>query len=157
MARTETPQVLLTLGYEGLDIESFVAKLRDTDTRALADVRKNPVSRKKGFSKRALSERLAVAGIEYRHFAALGVPSQNRRDLDPSRPETYTALFDYYETEILPAAAESLDALQQLLQFHGRVALMCFEADPDFCHRSRLADILAHGIRGAEPASVVHL
>ena len=44
---------LFTLGYEGLDIDAFVARVRDAGIRVIVDVRELPLSRKKGFSKSA--------------------------------------------------------------------------------------------------------
>jgi uncharacterized protein (DUF488 family) len=56
---------LLTIGYEGRTIEEFVGELLAGSVETLIDVRELPLSRKRGFSKRALSTELAAAGIEY--------------------------------------------------------------------------------------------
>lgn len=48
----------------------------------LVDVRLNPISRKKGFSKSSLQQALGAARIEYRHERQLGNPKSNR---DPFR------------------------------------------------------------------------
>nr|WP_305120740.1 helix-turn-helix domain-containing protein [Streptomyces sp. BpilaLS-43] len=45
---------LWSAGYEGRDIESFVASLVDSRISVVADVRLTPISRKKGFSKTRL-------------------------------------------------------------------------------------------------------
>jgi uncharacterized protein (DUF488 family) len=49
---------LYTFGYEGLDIETFMARVQQTEMRSIVDVRELPLSRKKGFSKSAFRERL---------------------------------------------------------------------------------------------------
>ena len=45
--------VLFTLGYEGLRLEDWLARLRAHAVAAVCDVRRNPVSRKPGFSRRS--------------------------------------------------------------------------------------------------------
>jgi transcriptional regulator with XRE-family HTH domain len=65
---------LWSAGYEGRDIDSFVALLVDSRIGVVADVRLTPISRKKGFSKTRLGEALAEAGIEYTHLRGLGNP-----------------------------------------------------------------------------------
>lgn len=64
-----------TIGYEGTDIERFVQTLKAVGIEVLADVRAVALSRKKGFSKTALRNNLAEAGIEYIHLNALGTRS----------------------------------------------------------------------------------
>jgi len=65
---------LLTIGYEGAVIEDFCATLKAAAVRTLVDVRALPVSRKRGFSKTALGQACAAAGIAYLHLSALGNP-----------------------------------------------------------------------------------
>ena len=72
---------LHTLGYSGFIPETFVAKLQSAGIEVLIDVRRNPVSRKKGFSKASLAEFLTDRGIEYVHLPALGVPESLREEL----------------------------------------------------------------------------
>jgi uncharacterized protein (DUF488 family) len=55
---------LYTIGYEGTDIDRFVATLKAVGVQLLADVRALPLSRKRGFSKNgAASKSLAVVVI----------------------------------------------------------------------------------------------
>ena len=65
----------------------------------LCDVRKNPLSRKYGFSKSTLSETLNKLGIEYTHLGALGIASEKRQYLNAQ--SDYDRLFDEYENTIL--------------------------------------------------------
>ena len=70
--------VVYTIGYEGTDIDRFVATLKAVGVRRLADVRALPLSRKKGFSKNKLAERLQTEGIDYLPFRQLGDPKPGR-------------------------------------------------------------------------------
>lgn len=72
---TQVPAVtpgLWSAGYEGRDIDSFVAALVDSHIGVVADVRLTPISRKKGFSKTRLGDALAEAGIKYTHLRGPG-------------------------------------------------------------------------------------
>lgn len=130
--------VIFTIGYEGTQIEQFTEELISNKVHALIDVRKNAISRKKGFSKKRLSEKMTAVGIEYIHMPELGIPSSLRKGLDVSRPETYADLFNYYDESILPQAADSVFRIMKLAKEKGSVALTCFESDYRFCHRSRI-------------------
>jgi uncharacterized protein (DUF488 family) len=65
---------LFTLGYEGLTIEVFIARLQAAQVKTVVDVRELPLSRKKGFSKSAFCSVLSTHGIAYLHVPALGCP-----------------------------------------------------------------------------------
>jgi len=62
--------------------------------------------------------------------------------MDLSRPGARAALFRRYESELLPAAAESQERVSQMLQDRPS-ALLCFEARPADCHRGTLARVVA--------------
>ena len=124
---------LFTIGYEGRSIEDYMDLLADSQVKVLCDVRKNPISRKPGFSKNRLRENCESRGIEYRHFPDLGVDSERRKHLDSD--EAYVALFRFYELNILKQAADCLTEIFNLLKDEGNVALTCFEINADYCHR----------------------
>jgi uncharacterized protein (DUF488 family) len=69
---------LFTIGYERAAISDLIATLREVGVGALIDVRDLPVSRKRGFSKRALGQRLEEVGIRYIHLRDLGGPKPGR-------------------------------------------------------------------------------
>ena len=69
---------LFTLGYEGLTIEAFIARLQAAQVKTVVDVRELPLSRKKGFSKSAFCAALSAHGIAYLHAPALGCPKPIR-------------------------------------------------------------------------------
>src|SRR5260221_8535246 len=70
---------LYTFGYEGLDLNTFIDRLKEAGVRQVVDVREHPLSRKKGFSKNALSAVLLAHGIEYLSMTALGCPRAIRQ------------------------------------------------------------------------------
>jgi uncharacterized protein (DUF488 family) len=134
---SETDKVLFTIGYEGSSIDNFLNRLIRNDVKVLCDVRRNPVSRKYGFSKQVLSQTLQKIGIEYVHMPELGISSDHRQKL--TSHEAYRILFHEYDKSILGEEAQSLGALENLLDFKERVAITCFEAEHVKCHRSRIA------------------
>ncbi|MFJ2893871.1 DUF488 family protein [Streptomyces sp. NPDC087218] len=128
---TVTPG-LWSAGYEGRDIESFIASLVDSRVSVVADVRLTPISRKKGFSKTRLGDALAEAGIEYTHLRGLGNPKDNREPFWDGRVEVGRARFrGLLRSE---EAQADLDRLAGHAQ-QSRVAVLCFEKDESRCHR----------------------
>ena len=67
-----------TIGYEGADLSDFISSVSEAGIKTLVDVRDRAQSRKKGFSKTALSEALNAAGIDYLHLRELGDPKEGR-------------------------------------------------------------------------------
>ena len=53
---------IFTFGYEALSLNNFIARLKEAGVETVIDVRANPLSRKRGFSKCALSAALDNAG-----------------------------------------------------------------------------------------------
>jgi uncharacterized protein (DUF488 family) len=128
-----------TIGYESTDIERFVQTLQAVGVEILADVRAVALSRKKGFSKTALRNRLAEAGIEYVHFNALGDPKQGR---EAARAGKYEQFRNIYLKHL-----ESDEAQKALMELQLKVrdkptCLLCFERDPIVCHRSIVTQAL---------------
>ncbi|MEW2608871.1 DUF488 family protein [Streptomyces sp. NPDC047880] len=123
---------LWSAGYEGRDIDSFVASLLDSRIDVVADVRLTPISRKKGFSKTRLGEALAEAGIEYTHLRGLGNPKDNRAPFWDGRLNVGRARFrGVLRSE---EAQSDLDRLAEHAR-QSRVAVLCFEKDESRCHR----------------------
>lgn len=128
---------LYTIGYEGLDQGSFLAWLRQYRIDVIADVRKLPLSRKKGFSKNSLKEALHSNNIEYYNFNGLGASKDLRNDLIASGD--YRVFFREYKKTIVDNG-EQLDEIRNMIDDGKTVALLCFEQDPHKCHRSVVAD-----------------
>jgi signal transduction histidine kinase len=144
---------LFTLGYEGLSLDAYLTLLLSHEVRLLVNVRRNPFSRKFGFTRARLAQALYEVGIAYLHLPALGVPPDLRRELETE--EAYRALFAHYATDLLPRETESIEQLAALIAEQRRVALTCFEADPGHCHRAVLAAYLQQ--QGYIEAPIVHL
>jgi uncharacterized protein (DUF488 family) len=70
---------LYTLGYQGVDVSTYVEKLKAVGVGVVADVRETPWSHKRGFCKNILSSELSKAGIDYIHLKSAGNPKENRR------------------------------------------------------------------------------
>lgn len=130
---------LFTIGYEGRSLEAFINTLIQNDIRLLCDVRRNPLSRKFGFSKGKLQHILGTIGIEYVHIPEVGIDSSKRTTLKSF--EDYELLFSDYEANI-PMIKGDLDRIASLLYYHKRIALMCYEKEPRFCHRHIIRDYI---------------
>lgn len=127
---------LASIGYEGRSLENYLNALIRDGITVLCDVRKNPVSRKYGFSKATLEAACKGIDIEYRHYPQLGIPSEERRELNCQAD--YDQLFDWYEKTVLPQQANIVSELSNLVSTGCGVALTCFEANPAQCHRTRV-------------------
>ena len=132
---------LLSIGYEGKSIECFMNVLLKNGVKVLCDVRRNPLSRKYGFSRKSLKHIAESVGILYVHVPELGIDSEDRQSL--VTPEDYRALFDEYR-ESLFSKTLFLQQVYQLINNNNRVALMCYEQDPNFCHRTVVKDYLTN-------------
>ena len=130
---------LWTIGYEGRTLPEFLDVLREAGVSLVCDVRRNPISRKKGFSKGALKRALEGVDIRYEHLPELGIASARRKNI--RTPAQKAALFASYEREDLPRQKPALRKIAAWAR-GGRVALLCFERDPADCHRSRVAQAL---------------
>jgi uncharacterized protein YwgA len=135
----QTSQILFTIGYEGRTIEAFINSLIKNDIRLLCDVRKNPLSRKFGFSKAKLKHIVETVGIKYVHIPDLGIESDKRKTLKTDND--YQCLFSEY-AKTLSGFKTQLDGLYSLLCSDVRIALMCYEKDAVMCHRHIIRDYL---------------
>lgn len=132
-------QILFTIGYEAKSLEDFINQLIQNDIMVVCDVRRNPLSRKFGFSKSKLQHILETIGIRYVHIPELGIESQKRTHLNSG--EDYQNLFKEYE-DTLPDRKWYLDFIYSLLCENKRIALMCFEKEAFMCHRHIIRDYL---------------
>jgi uncharacterized protein YwgA/predicted DNA binding CopG/RHH family protein len=131
--------VLYTIGYEGISLEEYLNRLLKNDVKLLVDVRKNALSMKYGFSKSQLSKYCNNLGIEYVHIPEVGIESDKRQEL--SVQEDYDRLFENY-CNSLSSIKDFQFKIFELLKTKKRIALTCFEADINRCHRKHLAEAI---------------
>jgi len=127
---------VFTIGYEGLHIDDFVSLLSEHGVEIVVDIRELPLSRKPGFSKKALANVLSLSGLEYVHVVELGCPKPvrdgYRQDGDWKR----------YTTGFLNHLKSQRDAIAELASLvqSSTCALLCYEANFNLCHRSMVAE-----------------
>ncbi len=131
---------LFTIGYEGSRLADVVAALSDAGVTTLIDVREAPWSRRPEFAKRALGEAMAAAGIGYRHMKALGTPKSGR---DAARAGDIARFHAIFDAQLATEAAQIQLGEVAALVATERPCLMCYERDPERCHRSIVAAQLA--------------
>lgn len=145
---TDTGLRIWTIGYEGVTQPDLIAALTSAGVETLIDVRAVPLSRRPGFSKNVLAAGLKEAGIGYLLLKALGTPPEGR---EAARKGRHDILERVYAGQLeLPEAIAQSAQMQDEARVH-RSALLCFERDPNGCHRTILL------IAVAPTAEVVHL
>jgi transposase len=125
--------VVYTIGYEGKTPETLLAILKKHGIQQLVDVREIALSRKNGYAKSELSRFLRSNGIIYKHYPALGSPSEIRHKL--WKEGDYEKFFKEYSQALnRDESQEYLTDLEGLAHMR-RTVLMCFEHDVEKCHR----------------------
>lgn len=143
---------LFTIGYEKATPAAVLSELKKARVSLLVDTRAVAASRRPGFSKRQLAASLDDNGIAYLHLQKLGTPTEGR---EAARKGDLKTLWRIYNTHLkTPAAREAMDELLALVGSRQRICLLCFERDPDACHRSRIAEIV-HEKTGATVKNLI--
>ena len=152
MAASEHGVELFTLGYEGLTQDRYLDILQAHGVETLVDIRRIPMSRKPGFSKRRLSEACAIRRLVYRHMVDLGTPIDvlHAYRETHSHPNFVLGMSAYLDTK-----PDAVGALADLAK-QSVCCLMCVEADPNLCHRELVAERVQDRI-GTEVCRVVDL
>ena len=124
---------IYTIGYGSRSIEELVLLLQHYEIKFLIDIRSQPYSRfKPEFSREALEKRLKQYGIRYVFMG----------DTLGGRPTDSTCYVDgrvdYAKVCDKPFYQEGIKRLHSAWEKQVRVALMCSEAKPQNCHRSKL-------------------
>lgn len=136
-------QIVGTIGYEGATLDDFVATLTANRIGILVDIRDRAQSRRKGFSKSALSSAVQAHGIGYVHLRALGDPKPGR---EAARAGNWNLFLSIYNVVLeSPAAIAALKEAAHLSEANS-ICLMCFEKDYKDCHRNIVADIVAKAL-----------
>ncbi|WP_428407714.1 DUF488 family protein [Hyphococcus sp.] len=129
--------MLATIGYEGASLDDFIKTLLASNVEILIDVRERAQSRRKGFSKTALSTALTEAGIDYLHLRQLGDPKEGR---DAARSGDFKKFRKVY-SQVLKSEDAKL-AIQDILKILPKqnACLLCYERDHTTCHRKIITD-----------------
>lgn len=138
--RPVASSAVYTIGYEGCSVDRLLDALMHRGIQRIIDVRRNPVARRYGFHKGRLDSLCGKVGISYVHVPEVGIPSELRRNLEG--PDARAELFEKYDTELLPRQPEAIARIAGMMT-ELPSALMCMEADPAMCHRSRAARAVA--------------
>lgn len=139
---------IFTIGYEATTMPEFISALTAAGVERVIDVRALPLSRRPGFSKTPLRGALAEAGIDYVHLRALGTPAEGRAAARAGRHADLERIYAG-QLELPEAIAEG--AQMKALAEEKSSALLCFEREPEHCHRTLLLNAVA------PDADVVHL
>lgn len=129
---------LATIGYEHATPDAVLAELKSAKVAVLVDVRAVTSSRRPGFSKNQLTAELAERGIGYVHLRGLGTPKEGRQAVHAGHPEEMRRIYARHMKT--PEAKHDYEALLQLARGRKKLCLLCYEHDPDFCHRTILAE-----------------
>lgn len=128
---------LATVGYETDTQSGMIARLKAADVEMVVDVRAVASSRKAGFSKTLLANSLRAEGVDYLHLRDLGTPKPGR---DAARVGRVGEMREIFEAHLEEPAAVLALAQATALAKTKRIALLCYEDDPNCCHRRIVAD-----------------
>ena len=142
------PMHIFTIGYEGATQAQVIDALRGAGVTLLADIRAVPLSRRPGFSKNVLANGLREAGIDYVGLKALGTPPEGR---EAARRGDHARLARVYGGQLADPEAMLQGAKLRELAAERPTALLCFEREPQGCHRTLLIDAVM------PEATVTHL
>jgi uncharacterized protein (DUF488 family) len=138
---------IFTIGHGRRPARELVDCLHEAQVETLVDVRRYPASRRNPqFNQSTLMEKLAEAGIEYRHAVELG----GRRSNVPGE-ERFACLGAFAGYAAGMGAPEWQEALAGALNEPG-LCLMCAETPWQRCHRRLISELLV-----ARGGDVVHL
>ena len=142
---------LATIGYEGASVADFLDTLRSAEIELLVDVRAVAMSRRPGFAKSALAANLEGAGIGYLHLRKLGTPAEGRA---AARAGDHATMRTVFATQLATDEAQAeLATLAGLVESGRPVCIMCFEANPEHCHRT----LVARALKELMPLEIVDL
>jgi uncharacterized protein (DUF488 family) len=129
-----THSTIYSIGHGTKSIEEFIEELRSFNIDYLIDVRSVPFSRwASQFNQGVIEHWLKQAGIKYAYMGdAIGGRPLNDNCYDE---EGY---FDYKKMAMEAVFQKGLQRLVNANNKRCMVAVMCSEAEPSECHRSKL-------------------
>ncbi len=135
------PTAIYTIGYEGLSIDAFLSEIIKEGIRSIIDIRHRSFSRKYGFSGPRLEKRCSDFELEYHHFPEVGIPSNIRKQVTDR-----SALWNIYGVSVIPNVTETLNVIAKLCSQESSI-LLCFEKNPQDCHRHIVAEEISKRIK----------
>ena len=140
-------ETLYTIGFTKKNLPTFVELLRSANVTKLIDIRLRNTSQLAGYAKREdLAFVLDLCGITYEHVTELA-PSEEL--LDEYRENKDWERFEQAFRSLLQER-EPLARVQQSLDGHACVCLLCTEDKPERCHRRLVAEYIAERIPDIE-------
>lgn len=138
--------MILTIGHSKHPLPAFLGLLQRHEVQCLADVRRNPYSRREPqFNRESLAAALAAAGLHYQHMEALG-GRRTQLQASPNSGLGDPALRGFADHMGTPEFRAALDVLVKR-SHDQKAAIMCAEGSPERCHRWLIADALvARGV-----------
>jgi len=122
---------IYTIGYQNLSIDSFINTLIEKGINIVLDVRNKPLSYKYGFNYYWLNKYLPELDIKYINIPELGIEEKYRKILSQGQ------LWQHY-SKSLELKKNYLNKACDILKKQPTV-LMCYEMNPEHCHRLILA------------------
>jgi uncharacterized protein (DUF488 family) len=150
--RKKPAAALFTIGYEKAKPDAVLSELKRAKVKLLVDTRAVAASRKAGFSKKQLAASLDEVSIAYLHLQQLGTPDEGRQAAHSGKMDVMWRIYARHLKT--PGAVEAMDELVALVKSGQAVCLLCYERDKNFCHRSRIAEIV-HERTGVEVRDLV--
>jgi uncharacterized protein (DUF488 family) len=141
---------LFTIGYEKRSLAGFLNILKQNGIQALVDIRENPYSKNKDFSRKELGGHLQAEGIEYLHLVSFGSPKWLREQIH--KTGDYRYFFEQYNI-YLAGKTYDLTNLRNLI-CDKSICLMCLEQNLAECHRLAVANKMAELIPDLK---IIHL
>ena len=133
--------LILSIGYEKTETKAFLKTLSSHNIQAVVDVRESAFSRRLDFRKNKLVAILEDEGIEYVHLKIAGNPYRKASEDSRGALGMYR---DYISTE--PKLMEQIaDEFESIGSRFSRIAVLCYEKEPDDCHRTILLNRLVSG------------
>ena len=123
---------LLDFGYQGKSLSDLANFLKKHKVDVLVDVRENSVRVRK-FKKNSLEALCRSLNVEYVWARELGNPFRH----ESSWQEAYEAYLNHSE-----AARKRIEELKRLLLDGKTLCLLCYEQNPNACHRTLVKKLL---------------